>query len=122
MAGRKRGKMIKAFAFLFVLSIGVLPLSTSYNDGTNIYIRMENEGMLHYKDTIVLLCCAEGIDEPYVIYWQYMDPNEEIPEWRSLNYSGGKYEFILTPENVDYYYRVIVVRGDDQFNAQSNII
>ena len=107
--------LIRTFTFLLILALGIVPLTVSYNDGVSINIEIiEPDGIIHYGDTVKLRCNVGGIRVPYTIAWQYMTGDENA-SWESLNCSDEIYEFVLTPENEDYYYRVLILCDDDQF-------
>lgn len=112
--------MTKFIAFLAAMILGTVPISMSYNAGSDVYIMMENlENELYYDDVITLRCYIDGINEPYSIVWQYMDPKDETGEWRTLDCNSDVYEFVLTPENADYSYRVQVVCEDAYYTADN---
>lgn len=72
------------------------------------------EEMIDIGDVVTLHCDVSGVQEPYIIRWQYTDdPEQEI--YYDIDYAGEEYSFILTEENIDYFYRVlIVVSSDDE--------
>ena len=110
MAGGKRGAMIyRIFAFLLIASLGVVPVSIAHNDGVDIHIEIvEPDGLIRFGDEVVLRCDISGLAESSIVQWQYMDPDERITRWRVLDCTDRTYKYVLTRENVNYYYRVIV--------------
>lgn len=130
MAGRKPDKVIKyAFVFFIAVSFGIVPLSVSFNDNVGIRIEIaEPSGMLHFGDTVKLKCYISGISEPYFIQWQYMSAPDgdlfeseihKLPLWENAGSSDDIYEYVLTPENVGYLYRVVVCCPDRTYAASS---
>jgi len=108
---------VKIITFLIALGIGMVPLASSSNNDVNVYIDFEDpDCILHYYEPVKLRCIVEGIDENYFVQWQYFDENAQngiMPIWENVDCNGEVYEFVLTPENENYYYRVVVMCGDD---------
>lgn len=109
----------KVFAFLLIVAVGIIPVSISHNDGVNIHIDIEEpEDTIRYGDDVVLRCSVSGLYRPYVIHWEYMIPdNTGITQWEKLNCTGPTYKFVLTEENANYCYRVVVTCSDDKYIA-----
>lgn len=109
----------KVFAFLLVVAVGIIPVSISHNDGVNIHIDIEEpEDTIRYGDEVVLRCTVGGLYRPYLIHWEYMIPNNTgITQWIDLGCTGYTYRFVLTEENANYCYRVVVTCNDEEYIA-----
>ena len=109
----------KVFAFLFVVAVGIIPVSISHNDGVSIHIDIEEpEDLIRYGDEVVLRCTVGGLYKPYLIHWEYMIPDSaDIVQWKELNCTGDTYKFVLTKENANYCYRVVVTCNDEEYIA-----
>lgn len=92
---------------MIVLAYGVLHLNTVQSGEGYIYIRLNTPiEDLQYGNTIELECVTVDIEEPIVYGWQYcMDDSQ----WYDLDEHEKIFRFILDEENINYYYRVIVV-------------
>ena len=121
MAGRtgaqKKTMIAKIIAFLVAVGIGLIPLASWSNNDANVYIRFDDpECVLRYGEPVRIRCVVDGVYEPYTIRWQYFDNQEQdgiAPVWIDIDCTDDVYEFILTPENEEYYYRVVVTCRDE---------
>ena len=59
-----------------------------------------------YGDEVILTCIIQGIISDYTIEWEYR-VNEDS-DFISLECHEEKYSYILTPENEEYEYRVVI--------------
>lgn len=109
----------KIFAFLLVIAVGIVPVTVSHNDGVDIRIEIEEpKGMIHSGDEVTLRCHVDGLSYPYIIHWQYVNSeNNDTMQWQDIDCTGDTYRFVLTEENVGYYYRVIVTCDNDEYIA-----
>ena len=113
--GARKQVTIRTFAFIVIIALGIAPLTISRNDSAGVHIEIvEPDGMIHYGDKVRLRCDVKGIRVPYTIAWQYME-NDKDALWQSLDCTDEIYEFILTPENENYYYRVLIMCDDEHF-------
>ena len=62
--------------------------------------------MLRYGDDVELYCTVESDREGYALSWEYSD--DECDTFHSLGWHLPVYRFVLTPENLKWYYRVVV--------------
>ena len=84
----------------------------------------EPEGTIKYNDVVKLRCVVDGADRPYFIQWQYMkDTNEDskLPLWENIDCVGEVYEYVLTEENIDYYYRVVLSFNNDEKATKTDL-
>ena len=111
------------FAFLILLAFGIIPLTIAHNHGVTIHIDIvDPEGEIHYGDTVRLKCYVDGV-ESYFISWQCLpvtgDDDDNTLSWKDLYCYDDEYEFILTRDNVNYLYRVIVATDDETYSTNS---
>ena len=60
---------------------------------------------LRYGEPVTLKCQMVEIPEPYAIQWQY---DRGDGEWVDIDCREELYSFVLTEENADFAYRVVV--------------
>ena len=127
MDGGTRNKIIKRiFVFIILVAFGIVPISLSYDDGVGVHIDIiEPEGELHFNEPVRLKCFVDGLDDPYTIRWQCLKVGFEddnfIEQWEDIDCDEDEYEFILTPENINYYYRVLVLCINKEFTLDGTV-
>lgn len=122
MAGGKRNKVIKSiFVFMLLFAFGIAPISVSHNDDVSIHIGIvEPEGTLRFGEPVKLKCYVDGLNEPYTVHWQHIKAiDDNVPLWEDIGCTEDTYEFILTEENANEYYRVLVVCKEVEYTAAS---
>ena len=120
--GTKKAKRI-VFAFLILLAFGIVPLTIAHNHGVTIHIDIvDPEGEIHYGDTVRLKCYVDGVSS-YFVSWQCLpvtgEDDDSTLSWKELYCYDDEYEFVLTKDNVNYLYRVIVAADDITYSTNS---
>lgn len=81
----------------------VEPTAEPAPQGT-VRIILLNEGPLYYGDEVALLADVDNVEDEHTLTWQI---KVEEDKWENIAV-GRTYRFILTPENANLEYRVIV--------------
>lgn len=84
-----------------------LPDEAEFDDkNVRVSIQLNSPvGILRYGDAVCLECVVDGIEGPYSISWEY---SINGVDYFSLGWHLPEYSYILTRDNIDYYYRVVV--------------
>lgn len=99
--------IMRIVAFMLSMIFGITMLSPSYQDGVSVYIELVTPvEELQYGQPVELECIVDGLDDPDVIRWQYLD---EYGLWHDAGCGDFEYCFILDEENAQRYYRVVVI-------------
>ena len=72
-------------------------------------IKLKNEGMLTYGDTITLQAKVKDVNLSYRLVWEANDNDDR--GWFTVG-SGDQYSFTLSQDIVDREYRVVVFSVD----------
>lgn len=73
-----------------------------------VEIQREGEGALYYGDFVTLTAKISNANRPFAIRWEVNRQDEE--GWQTIAGANGlNYSFLLTKDNVDYEYRVVLV-------------
>lgn len=85
------------------------PIAAEQNIEPKIEISIASPyGKIHFGDEVTLMCSVEGMDGvDYTIDWQYCTCSERS-DFINLNCHELLYTFVITRENVDYCYRVVI--------------
>lgn len=84
-----------------------LPDEAEFDDkNVRVSIQLNSPvGILRYGDAVCLECVVDGVEGPYSISWEY---SINGVDYFSLGWHLPEYSYILTRDNIDYYYRVVV--------------
>lgn len=112
-------KIAIAVILALVLSIAVAAPATFTDLAPAISVDIvvdAPEGMLKYGEPVTLRCVVDSDIGDYVVQWQR---SEDMLEWEDIECNEPEYSFILTEENDDYYYRVIIRCGGISHEGES---
>ena len=77
-----------------------------YCGTADIYLK---ESTFEYGDTVTLAARVRDVNMSYRLVWEANDGDER--GWYTIG-SGSEYSFVVTPENIDRGYRVILFAMD----------
>ena len=74
----------------------------------SVLVELVNEGAVYFGDRVTLRANIRDVNTAFQIRWEVncQDNNG----WRAISdEQGSEYEFVVTPDNVNYEYRVVLV-------------
>lgn len=83
-----------------------------------VYVEIiHSKATIHYGDEITMACVVVGLDNiDYLIQWQYCE-DIDTGEYNDIDCHDATYTFTATPENIGYYYRVVIYQIKDEGSA-----
>lgn len=74
----------------------------------SVEIKLENQGAIYFGDTVTLRAIVHNANTAYSLRWEVY--NEIEGEWQAISgETGERYQFVVTEENADDAYRVVVI-------------
>ena len=72
----------------------------------SVEIKLENEGDIYFGDTVILRAVIRDANTDYEIRWEYLSGSE----WKVISGEDDEtYEFVVTEENAELEYRVVLI-------------
>lgn len=125
----KRSKVADVFSLAVVVAIivaavtfAMLSLARERTEKPipQVEIALVKGNAAEFGNRVTLIASVRGISQPYTLQWQYNDGNS----WRDIaDAHDGTYEYVLSPENTGYAYRVLVSAQDgEQYSRKTGTV
>ena len=80
-----------------------------------VLLVLENTGDIYFGDTVTLQLIVKDLNQEFTIRWQVWKHETDEEIWYDIDgVTGVTYSFVVTEENVNYEYRVVLTVQDDE--------